>query len=458
MRTQSELGRAIEEAREQTDALFRAVRPDSFYERPIAERHRIVFYLGHVEAFDWNLIGRYALDRRPFHAEFDHLFAFGIDPPPGQLPSDRPSDWPSLAEVDRYNQRVRDEIDELIDEVPAQLLHVAVEHRLMHAETIAYILHQLDYERKVAPALPPEVETAPAPQTRMVEIPAGTARLGLDHPDLDRTAAFGWDNEYQALAVDAPAFSMAKHKVTNGEYLEFVRAGAAAPFFWVERAGRWRYRGMFAEIPLPLDWPVYVTHGEAEAYAKWRGGALPTEAQFHRAASVAHQEPGANLDFRRWEPVSVHANDNGSGSHAAAHVNHNGAASHANQNDDDAHANHNRADQRSRARQQADLSFAAGQHPLPNGRGSVEASLQLEAPSQLVGNGWEWTSTVFAPFPGFTPFPFYRNYSEPFFDGQHYVLKGASPRTAARLARPSFRNWFRPSYPYTYATFRLVEP
>jgi formylglycine-generating enzyme required for sulfatase activity len=428
MRTQSELGHAIEEAREQTDALFRAVRPDSFYERPIAERHRIVFYLGHVEAFDWNLIGRYALDRRPFHAEFDHLFAFGIDPPPGQLPSDRPSDWPSLAEVDRYNQRVRDEIDELLDEVPEQLLHVAVEHRLMHAETIAYILHQLDYERKVAPALRPEAETAPAPQPRMVEIPAGTTQLGLEE-----SAAFGWDNEFQALAVDEPAFSMAKHKVTNGEYLEFVRAGAAAPFFWVERAGRWRYRGMFAEIPLPVDWPVYVTHREAEAYAKWRGGALPTEAQFHRAASLAHEEPGANLDFRRWEPVSVYANDNG----AAAHGNH-----------DDA------ANQRSRARQQADDS----QRPLPNGRGSGEASLQAEAPSQLVGNGWEWTSTVFAPFPGFTPFPFYRNYSEPFFDGQHYVLKGASPRTAARLARPSFRNWFRPSYPYIYATFRLVEP
>jgi iron(II)-dependent oxidoreductase len=407
MRTQSELGRAIEEAREQTDALFRVVRPDSFYERPIAERHRIVFYLGHVEAFDWNLIGRYALDRRPFHAEFDHLFAFGIDPPPGQLPSDQPSDWPSLAEVDRYNQRVRDEIDDLVDEVPPQLLHVAVEHRLMHAETIAYILHQLDYQRKVAPAFHPEVDTRPSPQPRMVEIPAGTAQLGLDNPELDRHGAFGWDNEFQALAVDAPAFSMAKHKVTNGEYLEFVRAGAAAPFFWVERAGRWRYRGMFAEIPLPLDWPVYVTHSQAEAYAKWRGGALPTEAQFHRAASVAHEEPGANLDFRRWEPVSVHAGDNGSAAHA---------------------------NPPSRARQQA------------------------EAPSQLVGNGWEWTSTVFAPFPGFTPFPFYRNYSEPFFDGQHYVLKGASPRTAARLARPSFRNWFRPSYPYIYATFRLVEP
>ena len=388
MRTQSQLGRAIEEAREQTDALFRAVRPDSFYERPIPERHRIVFYLGHVEAFDWNLIGRFALDRRPFHAEFDHLFAFGIDPPPGQLPGDRPSDWPSLAEVDRYNQRVRDEIDDLLDQVPEQLLHVAVEHRLMHAETFAYILHQLDYERKTAPALAPELGIAEPLKSRMVEIPAGTAQLGLDG-----NAAFGWDNEFQALAVEVPAFSMGQHKVTNAEYLEFVRQGAAAPFFWAEHAGRWFHRGMFAEIPLPLDWPVYVTHSEAEAYAKWRGAALPTEAQFHRAASVAPEKPGANLDFRHWDPVPVHARGN-----------------------------------------------------------------QADAPSQLVGNGWEWTSTVFAPFPGFTPFPFYQNYSEPFFDGRHYVLKGASPRTAARLARPSFRNWFRPAYPYIYATFRLVEP
>jgi iron(II)-dependent oxidoreductase len=388
MRTQSELGRALEEAREQTDALFAAVRPDSFYERPIPERHRIIFYLGHVEAFDWNLIGRYALDRRPFHGEFDHLFAFGIDPPPGQLPADRPSDWPSLAEVDRYNQRVRDEIDNLLDEVPEQLLHVAVEHRLMHAETFAYILHQLDYERKMTPAPAPNVGTSRAADRRMVEIPAGAAQLGLDGEN-----SFGWDNEFQALAVDVPAFSMAKHKVTNGEYLEFVREDGAAPFFWVERAGRWFHRGMFSEIPLPLDWPVYVTHSEAEAYAKSRDAVLPTETQFHRAASVADQEPNANLDFRNWEPVPVYANDNGG-----------------------------------------------------------------EGPSQLVGNGWEWTSTVFAPFPGFTPFPFYQNYSEPFFDGRHYVLKGASPRTASRLARPSFRNWFRPAYPYIYATFRLVQP
>ena len=86
-----------------------------------------------------------------FHAEFDRLFAFGIDPPPGQLPSDQPSDWPAhRGSRALLPAGARGWIDAL--PIPEQLLHVAVEHRLMHAETFAYILHQLPYERKIAPA------------------------------------------------------------------------------------------------------------------------------------------------------------------------------------------------------------------------------------------------------------------------------------------------------------------
>ena len=73
------------------------------------------------------------------------------------------------------------------------------------------------------------------------------------------------------------------------------------------------------------------------------------------------------------------------------------------------------------------------------------------------GNGWEWTSTVFAPFAGFEPFRFYAGYSADFFDGRHYVMKGGSARTAACMMRPSFRNWFQPDYPYVYAGFRCVS-
>ena len=385
-----ELRIALHGARARTDELFGLVRPDAIYDRPIAERHRIIFYLGHVEAFDWNLIGGHAGFLRSFHPEFDRLFAFGIDPPPGQLPSDEPGDWPAVPEVERYNRRTRLEIDGVLEELPEQLLHVAIEHRLMHAETLAYILHNLPYEKKLDPG--PE-DTAPgsgvlaAPRHRMLDFAAGKIQLGLPPGQ-----GFGWDNEFQAHCADVPAFSIGKYKVTNGEYLEFVRQGAPPPFYWRDHGGQWYYRGMFAEAPLPLDCPVYVTHREAQEYAQWRGLRLPSEAEFQRAASGG--SVSSNVDFRHWDPIPVNADEQASDG---------------------------------------------------------------VTPQQMVGNGWEWTSTVFAPFPGFQPLPFYTNYSEPFFDGAHFVLKGGSPRTAACMLRPSFRNWFRPAYPYVYATFRLVE-
>jgi formylglycine-generating enzyme required for sulfatase activity len=89
----------------------------------------------------------------------------------------------------------------------------------------------------------------------------------------------------------------------------------------------------------------------------------------------------------------------------------------------------------------------AGSHPAGAGAWGAE---------DMVGNGWEWTSTVFAPFPGFRAMASYPEYSADFFDGDHFVVKGASPATARELLRPTFRNWFRGRYPYVYATFRCA--
>ena len=144
-KSNSELVAALQSARSCTDALFSRVRPDALYERPIPERHRVVFYLGHLEAFDWNLICRGPFDIPSFHAKFDGLFAFGIDPDSSGLPHDKPADWPSLEEVNAYNARVRNTLDGVLEEVPQELLHVAIEHRLMHAETFAYMLHSLPF-------------------------------------------------------------------------------------------------------------------------------------------------------------------------------------------------------------------------------------------------------------------------------------------------------------------------
>ncbi len=382
-----ELLKRFADARAASDRLFDIVREGFLYERPIPDRHRIIFYLGHLEAFEGNLLRDTVGGMPSFHPEFDRLFAFGIDPVGTALPSDLPSDWPSLEEIGRYNQRLREQIDARAVTDP-QLLNVAIEHRLMHCETLAYMLHRLPLEQKMHPGssrLP--VASEPFEPT-MIEIPAGPATLGLS----SGSGAFGWDNEFEAHTVHVDSFAIDKHKVTNGQYLEFMQAtGACQPSFWRRGSDGWLYRTMFEEIPLPLDWPVYVSHADASAYAQWAGKKLPTEAQWQRAAQGA--SPG-NSNFKYWDPTPVNA-------------------------------------------------FPDSQSDI----GAVE----------MIGNGWEWTSTVFAPFAGFQSFSFYPGYSANFFDGHHYVMKGGSPRTAACMLRPSFRNWFQPHYPYVYAGFRCVS-
>jgi iron(II)-dependent oxidoreductase len=389
-------------ARSRTDFLFGILRPEALYARPIGERHRLIFYVSHLEAFDWNMVCRRALGMPSFHPEFDRLFEFGIDPPEGSLPTDTEADWPSIDDAQQYNRRVRAEMDRALEHAPEQIVRVAIEHRWMHAETLAYLLHNLPYSQKISPAAYLEGRTGSPVEPATIDIPAGEATLGQS-PD-----EFGWDNEFDQHVALVPGFSIGKYKVTNAEFLQFVEAGAKPPFYWVQQDGAWFYRGMFQLFPLPGDWPVYVTHEEAEAYARWRGMALPTEAEFHRAAygtpegeerpyPWGHEAPSAergNFDFTEWDPMPVTA------------------------------------------------------HPAGDSAWGI---------SQMVGNGWEWTSTPFRPFPGFRTFDFYPRYSAAFFDDDHFVMKGGSPQTARCLLRRSFRNWFRRRYPYAYGAFRLVN-
>ena len=425
----------LAEARVQTDKLFEIVRTNSLYERPIPERHRIAFYIGHLEAFDLNLFRRHVSALKSFAPEFDKLFAFGIDPVGGGLPTDQPEDWPAIAQIIAYRENVRKSLDEVIqygdfsngntsDQHSIEtLLNVAIEHRLMHAETLAYMFHQLPYERKYPQAPAPLAQKEFT--SEMIEIPDGKATLGLTRCHGQQ---FGWDNEFEAFETEIPAFRIDKYMVTNGEFLEFLRAGGYQdrrlwsegnwrwkqdqniqhPAFWISANGSWNYRGMFEELPLPPSAPVYVSHAEASAFANWAGKSLPTEAQWHRAAYGTPEgaerpypwgsdTPNAslgNFDFSAWDATPV---------------------------------NH-----------------------FPGNKSAFGVAGQL-------GNGWEWTSSLFAPFEGFQPFSFYPGYSADFFDGKHYVMKGGSARTAASMLRRSFRNWFQPHYQYAYAGFRCVS-
>jgi formylglycine-generating enzyme required for sulfatase activity len=262
----------------------------------------------------------------------------------------------------------------------------------------------MPYEQKVKQP-PPPAQRVERWKNDFVAIPAGSATLGADRDEI----GFGWDNEFPSHHVDVQSFQIQRHNITNGEYLEYVNAtGAPPPHFWARRGADWAWRGMFDLVPLPLNGPVYVTHDEADAYARWIGARLPTEAEYHRAAfgtprgderpfPWGHELPDStrgNFDFMSYDPVAV---------------------------------------------------------------GSFPAGASAWGVQDLIGNGWEWTSTRFSGFDGFEPMLSYPGYSADFFDGKHFVLKGASPATARELVRKSFRNWFRPNYPFVYATFRCVR-
>ncbi|MGH8519758.1 MAG: SUMF1/EgtB/PvdO family nonheme iron enzyme [Panacagrimonas sp.] len=414
--------------------------PAAYYTRPISLRNPIVFYEGHLPAFSLISLVKRGLGRPGVDERLEQLFARGIDPDSesGAVPRSGASTvWPSREEVIAFGARADDVVIDALEHAsfdvqgrahPAmfrgEAIYTALEHEAMHQETLLYMWHRLPYGLKRKPSrLPYELgEALPAPGT--VRIPAGTATLGARRDE----AAFGWDNEFDAHRVHVPAFEIDIHSVTNADFLSFVEAGGYSdrslwsddawawvqqdglrqPTFWAHRNGEWLWRGMFEDLPLPLCWPVYVSHAEASAYATWKERRLPTEAEYHRAAcggpdgtetrlpwgSVEPDPSRGNFDFASWEPVPA---------------------------------------------------------------GSRPAGASAWGVHDLAGNGWEWTATVFAPFPGFVPMASYPEYSADFFDGQHHVMKGASPATAKELIRRSFRNWFRPNYPYVYAKFRTVS-
>jgi gamma-glutamyl hercynylcysteine S-oxide synthase len=435
--------------RARTRMLFDLLDESVYHDRPIPLRNPVVFYEGHLPAFAVNTLLKRALDRRGIDERLEQIFARGIDPETEATAIARGNPaWPSRTEVLAYAAAADEAIESAIESAPleiaghptlhgGQALWTILEHEEMHQETLAYMWHEVAYEKKRNPKSQtpdPKSQTGDSVpfgvrnlefgvDVEPIRIPAGLATLGTREDE-----GFGWDNERPAHVVQVDAFAIDVHNVTNAQFMAFVDAGGyedprwwraedwawvrdaqiAHPRFWQRDHDGWSWRGMFERIALPPAWPVYVTWAEANAYARWRGMRLPTEAEFHRAAfgtpagrerafswgDAPRTPPPGNFDFRRWDPEPV---------------------------------------------------------------GSDPGGVSAFGVHDLVGNGWEWTSTVFGPFAGFAPLPSYPEYSADFFDGGHYVMKGASPVTAAPLTRRGFRNWFRPRYPYVYATFRCAR-
>jgi ergothioneine biosynthesis protein EgtB len=419
---------AFETAWERSDRIFGFLTPEAILARPIRLRQPFLFYVGHLPAFAWNHLWRRVAGRPSFAADLDALFERGIDPPDdGEVPADGAEAWPPIDEVLAYRDRVRSALPGILDDERVRaVVPMVLEHELMHHETLLYMVQQLPAGLKRGAGTLPEGSAGEGTLQSLVFVPRGAAVLGAP-----RSGRFRWDNEHEDLTVQVPEFRIDALPVTNREFRDFVEDGGYAdrrlwsedgwawisrhehrqPCSWIPVDGTVRVRTAlgdraFAEA---ADWPASVMHCEAAAFARWRDARLPTEAEHHRAAfgtpdggqrehpwgDGRPQPEHGNLGFQLWSPAPV-------GSHPA------GAS-------------------------------AFGVH-------------------ELVGNGWEWTSTPFGPFPGFRPLEGYEGYSADFFDDQHFVMLGGSWATDTALVRRSFRNWFRPHYPYVFSKFRCVRP
>ncbi|MGY1841706.1 MULTISPECIES: ergothioneine biosynthesis protein EgtB [unclassified Modestobacter] len=321
--------------------------------------------------------------------------------------------------------RVLDRLDRFTaDDDPFDVAMV-VSHEQQHDETMLQAL-QLRTGPAVLGAGTPLPPGRPGVAGTTVLVPGGEFTLGVD----GSTEPFSLDNERPAHTVDVPAFRIGRVPVTNAEYAAFVAdggyhqprwwsargwahrcaAGLTAPQFWGPGATRTRF-GLVEE--LPGDEPVqHVTFFEAEAYAAWTaqvqpGARLPTEVEWEKAAV--------------WDPA------------------------------------------RGRRRRYPwghtdptpELANLGGQALRPAPVGAYPAGASAYGAEQLMGDVWEWTSSDFTPWPGFTPM-LYADYSAPFFGGDYKVLRGGSWAVGPSIVRPSFRNWDHPVRRQVFAGFRLA--
>ncbi len=424
-----QIAQLMTNARRDTLRLFDMAREEDLHESPGFGFRPVIWHLAHIGVFEafWilqRMKGEPAPDER-----YERIFD------PINTPREKSTNLPTRREMEDYLERVRDRVLQYLATIQfdeanpmlrdAYVFHLVLEHEYQHQETLAYLMQLLAPEKKQRPAEIISLQSQAAANAcarDMIHIPAGAFSMGSNEN------AFAYDNEMPLHTVNIPAFKIDRLMTTNEEYAGFINEDGytrrefwdeegwawreseniMAPLYW-SQGESWRVRRMFEENELQPAHPVVgISWYEANAYARFTGKRLPTEAEWEKAAS--------------WDANNNHMRRFAWGDAAP----------------DKSRCNFG--------------SVFWGTTPVENFPEGQSAYGCLD----MTGNAWEWTSDPFAGYPGFKAFP-YPEYSEAWFDGDHRVLKGGSWATRAPLLRTSFRNFFRRNFRISFAGLRCAS-
>jgi 5-histidylcysteine sulfoxide synthase/putative 4-mercaptohistidine N1-methyltranferase len=423
-----------------TEMLFSGLaNEEAFYRRPYHQlRHPLIFYYAHPVVLYVNKLRVAGLLDQPVNAHFEALFEVGVDEMRwDDLHEGEAHLWPTVDEVRAYRAQAYDVIVRLIEThpllapehlpitqaSPMWALVMGFEHERIHLETSSVLMRELPIDSVRKPgAWPPFYalsQSTDYPQNPMIAIPASEVVLGKpsDWP------TFGWDNEYGNETRPVHAFAASKQLISNGEFLEFVKAGGYAnedywsregwawrrfrnikwPTFWIQDgpAGshQFKLRTIFEILPMQYSWPVCVNFHEAKAYCAWRSKQADYASPYRLITEAEH-----------------HALRNG--------------------REEGASLNH---------------------HLTSGGESPVDAfPANAHHIHDVFGNVWQWCEDHFHPLAGSAPHPYYDDFSAPCYDGEHQMILGGSFISTGDEASIWARFHFRPHF-FQHAGFRLAQ-
>jgi len=380
--------------------------------------------IGHAAYFYEYWVLRQHLGHQPRRADADRLYDSITVAHDDRWDLPLPPLDSTLEYIDQVHHDVLDALQQGSDDQRDYLAQYAVFHHDMHNEAYTYTRQTLQYPAPdfgLAPAIGP-AGALPGD----AQVPGGRFMLGAMQGD-----DFVFDNEKWAHEVELAPFRIARAAVSNRDFLDFVEAGGYSdrhywddtgwawreqsglehPVYWANRSDGWQLRKFDQWIELPLDTAlIHTCWHEAQAYCRWAGRRLPTEAEWEAAAAAEPSADGCSLAAtKRRFPWGDHAP-------TANHANLDGYA-----------------------------------------LGTVDVAACAAGDSafgcrQMIGNVWEWTEDTFGPYPGFTP-DMYQDYSQPLF-GITKVLRGGAWPTRGRMIRNTWRTYYGPERNDVFAGFR----